>query len=74
MSRRPGYYVQYKDKAGNIQKAIAYKDEQSPEFVKVKKVFIRLIDDRFQFKTDEKGKKIVALKAETDLKIIGFTD
>jgi hypothetical protein len=75
MSKRPGYYLQYTDKEGKIQKAIAYHDEQDDSYKRQKRVFIRLIDDRFQPKIDpDTGKKLVSLKYASDFKIIGFLD
>lgn len=72
--KRPGSYVKYTDKAGKVQRGIAYNDEQSPEFKNVNRVFIRLIDDNFQPKLDENGKKIIALKFSSEITVCGFVD
>jgi hypothetical protein len=55
------------------QKGIAYRSDQRPEFSNFKKVFIRLVNDDFTQKTKD-GKKLIGLKHESQLKIIGYID
>jgi hypothetical protein len=74
VARNPGKLVEFKTKDNIMQKAIAYDAEQDPAFKKVNKVFIRYVDNAFQFQRDGTGKKIVGLKAATELKLIGFID
>lgn len=69
-----GILVSFKTKEGNTQKAIAYNSEQAEEFSKVKKVFLRYVDDRFRPIKDETGKNVVGLKDQSLLTIIGYVD
>lgn len=74
MNKTRGKIVTFTTKEGQQQKAIAYNHEQAAEFSKVKKVFIRYIDDKFIPQKDEKGKNIVGLKDADKLRVIGFVD
>lgn len=69
---KKGIVFEYETPDGT-QKAIAYHDEQKPEFANYKKVFLRLINDDFTSKM-ENGKRLISLKSETLLKIIGYID
>lgn len=73
MPRRPGKIVRWTDKNGDIQKGIAYNDEQSVKFAG--RIWINVIDDEFNRKKDEKtGKFLVIVKFPEDLQVIGMVD
>lgn len=75
MGKRSGKLVSFKTSDGKIQKAIAYDDEQSAEYSKVKRVFVRYIGDDFMPLRDKvDGQKIVGLKEADSLTIFGFVD
>jgi hypothetical protein len=74
MKQGSGYIVTYKDGGGNVQKGIAQYSDQLPAFSKFKKVFIRCCNDDLSFKLDDKNKKVVTLKHESELTQIGFVD
>lgn len=74
MNKSRGRLVKFTTKEGKEQKAIAYQYEQAVEFSKVKKVFIRYVDDDMMPQKDENGKKIVGLKDVEKLTVIGFVD
>lgn len=68
--KNPGQLLE--DESGN--KYIAYNKEQSPAFVQVKKLLVHHMSADFKYQTDEKGKRIIGLKAIDKLKLIGYTD
>jgi hypothetical protein len=72
MSKQSGYLITYTDNGGNLQKGIVYYSEQSQQFVKVEKVFIRLCNDDLTPKLDEHQKRLVTLKQADQIKITGF--
>lgn len=67
-----GMIVEYETPEGK-QKGIAYRVDQKPEFSNYKKVFLREVNDDFTPKMKD-GKKVVSLKHESQLKIIGYID
>lgn len=69
-----GLIVKYTRKDGGTQMAIMRHVDQKDEFKKVKKAFLRLIDDNYRFKTDEHNKEVVALKSIDLLTQIGHID
>lgn len=69
-----GIIFKYKDKNGEIVKAVALNDEQNPTFLDYGKVFLRILDDDYNFKKTEEGKGIIAVKNGNELIQIGFWD
>jgi hypothetical protein len=69
-----GVIFKYKTKEGTEQKAVAVHSEQTPAYSNFRKAFLRLLNDDFTEKTNEKGKKIVAVKHYNELIQIGFMD
>ena len=74
MGKRTGKLVHFKDSNGVKVIAVAYDDEQSVEFSKVKKVFIRYLGGNYLPLKDNNGKNIVGLKDADKLTIFGFVD
>lgn len=70
----PGKLVKWTNKDGQECLGIAYNKEQAPEFIKVKKVFVRHIDKSYQLLKDADGKRIVGLYAADKLNVIGYVD
>jgi len=68
-----GIFVQYQNKDGDTQKAMAHYEDQKQEYAQVDKVYLRLINEDFSPKMND-GKKVIALKQRTDLKVIGYFD
>lgn len=70
-----GVIFKYKGKDGKIVKAVALNNEQSPCYSNHGKVFLRILDDDYNFKKTEEGKGIVAVKnMGNELIQIGFWD
>lgn len=69
-----GIIFKYKDKSGEIVKAVALNDEQHSQFSNYGKVFLRILNDDYTFKKTEEGKGIIALKNGNELIQIGFWD
>lgn len=74
MSTNKGFLVEYTDAKGMVQKGILNPKEQAPVLAKVNKYIVRLVDDKFNPKVDDNGKKLVALKHFKDMDIVGFID
>jgi hypothetical protein len=67
--------ILYTDKNGNIQKGLVKDIDQLEAFKKVKKAYIRLVNDDLTIKIDEvTGKGLVSLKNIDSLECIGFID
>lgn len=69
-----GVVFKYKDKDGGVVKAVALNDEQNLAFLDYGKVFLRILDDDYNFKKTEDGKGIIAVKNGNELIQIGFWD
>ena len=71
-----GKLWQYTNKKGEIQKGVAFHDDQTPAFTNHGKVFLRLIndDDDLSDMVDKNGKRFISLKNQTELTLIGFVD
>ena len=69
-----GVIFKYKDKDGVTVKAVALNDEQHSQFSAYGKVFLRVLDDDYNFKKTEDGKWIIAVKNGNELIQIGFWD
>lgn len=69
-----GYLVKYTDKSGLVQKGIVRYSDQLPQFQKLNKVYVWLVDDNFHFLKDENQKAKGTLKHVDTLTKIGFTD
>lgn len=67
-----GVIFKYVDKNGVMVKAVALSDEQHSHFSNYGKVFLRILDDDYNFKKMEDGKGIVAVKNGDELIQIGF--
>ncbi len=73
MKNNKGIIVKYKNSEGRWQKAKVLYADQKPEFSNFQRVFVRLIDDDFEDKIID-GKKVIGVKHEAELKLIGFID
>ena len=69
-----GVIFKYIDKNGNEVKGVALNEKQDPRFHIVSKALLNLLNEDYTFKTNEEGKKIMALKSYSDLTKIGFWD
>ena len=69
-----GVLFKYTDKRGDEVKGVAFYDDQKPAFSDHKKVLLRLLNEDNTFKTNEEGKKLIALKNYSDLTVVGFWD
>lgn len=69
-----GVIFKYKDKNGEVVKAVALNEEQNSRFSDYGKVFLRILDDDYNFKKTEDGKKLIAVKNGNELIQIGFWD
>lgn len=69
-----GIIYKYVDKDGQTVRAVALNNEQHSQFSDYGKVFLRILDDDYDFKKTEDGKRIIAVKNYSDLKRIGFWD
>ncbi|MDR2009935.1 MAG: hypothetical protein LBQ22_05590 [Bacteroidales bacterium] len=69
-----GIIFKYTNKDGEEVKAVAFNDEQKPAFSDHRKAFLRLLNEDYTFKTNEEGKKIIAVKSYSDLTKIGYWD
>lgn len=69
-----GVIFKYVNKAGETIKAVALNEDQSPAYSDFRKVFLRILNDDFTFKTTDEGKRIVAVKNGDELVPIGFWD
>lgn len=67
-----GVIFKYKDKNGEVVKAVALNDEQHSQFYNHGKIFLRILDDDYNFKKTEDGKRIIAVKNGNELIQIGF--
>jgi hypothetical protein len=67
-----GYIVEYTDKAGKVQKAKSLFTDQKPNFSDWNKCFLRLLNNDFTEQTDENGKKLIAIKHISEVKIVGY--
>lgn len=67
-------HVKYVDRSGVTVKAVSLDDEQHSKFTDYGKVFLRILDDDYNFKKTEEGKFIVAVKDVNELIQIGFLD
>ena len=73
MSNESGYYIEYRKKSGEIQKASVLNKEQVTAFRNRK--FVRLLNDDLTHKTDENGKKLVSLiELSQQTRIFGYFD
>lgn len=70
----PGKIVKYTTLKGETMLAIAYDKEQTSAFSKYGKVVLHLINEDYTLKKDENGKKLISLKHQSELTIIGFVD
>ena len=69
-----GIIFEYKDKNGEVVKAVALNNEQHSQFSDHGKVFLRILNDDYTFKKTEEGKGIIALKNGNELIQTGFWD
>ena len=69
-----GIIFEYKDKNGEVVKAVALNNEQHSQFSDYWKVFLRILNDDYTFKKTEEGKGIIALKNGNELIQTGFWD
>jgi hypothetical protein len=69
-----GVIFKYKSKNGEMVKAVAFNKEQDSCFSDHGKVFLRILDDDYNFKKTEEGKGIIAVKNGDELIQIGFWD
>jgi hypothetical protein len=69
-----GVIFKYTNKAGEEVKGVAFNEDQKPAFKDHKKALLRLLNEDYTFKTDEEGKKIIALKDFSCLTRVGFWD
>jgi hypothetical protein len=74
MKPTSGIIVEYLNKDGKIQKGVARYVDQRPEFKKVCKVCVRLLDSDLNLKKNENGKCELALVNEMKLSKIGYID
>jgi hypothetical protein len=66
-----GIIYKYTDNEGETVKAVALNDEQSFHFSDYRKVFLRILNDDYDFKKTSEGKNIIAVKNHSDLTRIG---
>jgi hypothetical protein len=69
-----GVIFKYTDKDGKEVKAVALNDEQKPAFSDYRKALLLILNEDYTFKTNEDGKKIIAVKDYSCLTQIGFWD
>ena len=69
-----GVIFKYVDKNGVTVNAVALNDEQHSQFYNYGKMFLRILDDDYNFKKTEEGKGIIAVKNGDELIQIGFWD
>lgn len=74
MKDHQGYIVEYINKDGSRQRAIAIHNEQSNAYSDFGRAFLRLIDANGNYTLDENGKKVIAIKYWSHLIRIGFID
>ena len=67
-----GIIFKYMNEKWETVKAVAVNDEQKPCYSNYGKVFLRVVDDDYNFKKTEEGKGIIAVKNVSDLTQIGF--
>lgn len=67
-----GVIFKYVDKNGVAVKAVALNNEQHFQFSDYGKVFLRILDDDYNFKKTEEGKGIIAVKNGDELIQVGF--
>lgn len=69
-----GIVYKYIDKEGETVRAVALNDEQYSQFSDYGKVFLRVLNDVYDFKKTREGKNIIAVKNQSDLIRIGHWD
>ena len=69
-----GIIYKYRDKGRKTVRAVALNDEQYSQFSDHGKVFLRVLNDDYDFKKTGEGKNIVAVKNQSDLTKIGHWD
>lgn len=69
-----GIIYKYIDKKGETVRAVALNDEQHSQFSDYGKVFLRVLNDDYDFKKNGEGKNIIAVKNHLDLVRIGYFD
>lgn len=69
-----GVIFKYKNKDGEIVKAVALNDEQESCYSDHGKMFLRILDDDYNFKKAEDGRGFFAVKNGNELMQIGFWD
>lgn len=67
-----GIICKYTDNERETVKAVAFNDEQSSHFSDYGKVFLRILNDDYDFKKTSEGKNIIAVKDHSDLTSIGI--
>lgn len=69
-----GIIYKYTDKEGETVRAVALNDEQHSQFSDYGKVFLRVLNDDYDFKKTGEGKNIIAVKNQSNLIRIGYWD
>lgn len=69
-----GIIYKYEDKEGKEQKGVAFHEEQTEAYTKYNKVFLRLLNDDYDFKINNEGKKLISVKDINLLTQVGFWD
>lgn len=74
MKETKGNIVEFTNKNGEKQKAVMLHHEQTWQFTKYNRAFIRLLNDDGSYKTNEDGKKLIGVELLSKLTQIGFQD
>lgn len=69
-----GIIYKYINKEGETVRAVALYDEQKSCYSDCGKVFLRVLNNDYDFKKTEEGKNIVTVKNHSDLIRIGHWD
>lgn len=74
MTENSGILVEWTNKNGELCTGIARKEDQTDLYTKYNKVVIHCINEDFTDKTDSNGKKLIAVKHSSELKVLGYID